>query len=130
MEQVTVEKRQQLLVDGFVKFGNLGKNLLLKSKFDWVFMFFYFDDWSIKLKGFDNDCKKIRSFYLHKIYSYDSYPNSDLTSNYCRNPDGEPQGPWCYTKMGWEHCGIPKCSVGGKFKLYQDLENECAMRME
>jgi len=42
-------------------------------------------------------------------------PNYDLTSNYCRNPDGEPE-PWCYTtdkEKPWEHCGIPKCSVGG-----------------
>merc|ERR1719209_1983063 len=44
----------------------------------------------------------------------EKYPNSDLTSNYCRNPDGE-LGPWCYTtdsKKRWEYCGIPKCSVG------------------
>jgi len=43
------------------------------------------------------------------------YPNSDLTSNYCRNPDHDPNGPWCYTKdneEGYEYCGIPKCSVG------------------
>ena len=60
------------------------------------------------------------------------YPNSDLTSNYCRNPDHDPNGPWCYTdnKERYEYCGIPKCSVGGKSKLYQDLENDCAMRME
>jgi len=43
-----------------------------------------------------------------------NYPDSDLTSNYCRNPDGEPNGPWCYTtdeNKRWEYCGIPKCSV-------------------
>ena len=93
-------------------------------------MFFYFDDWSIKLKGFDNDRKKI--LITNWILFFNRYPNSDLTSNYCRNPDGE-LGPWCYTtdsKKRWEYCGIPKCSFGGKFKLYQDLENDCAMRME
>jgi len=28
-------------------------------------------------------------------FTPENYPNSDLTSNYCRNPDGEPNGPWC-----------------------------------
>ena len=83
------------------------------------------------MKGFDNDRKKI--LITNWIRFFNRYPNSDLTSNYCRNPDGEPNGPWCYTtdsKKRWEYCGIPKCSFGGKFKLYQDLENDCAMRME
>ncbi|VDI25850.1 Hypothetical predicted protein, partial [Mytilus galloprovincialis] len=32
--------------------------------------------------------------------------------NYCRNPDNEPHGPWCYTtdaKKRWEYCAIPYC---------------------
>ncbi|VDI27633.1 Hypothetical predicted protein [Mytilus galloprovincialis] len=32
--------------------------------------------------------------------------------NYCRNPDNEPYGPWCYTtdaKKRWEYCAIPYC---------------------
>lgn len=32
--------------------------------------------------------------------------------NYCRNPDGEPGGPWCYTNdrnKRWEYCNIPSC---------------------
>ncbi|CAG2199219.1 PLG [Mytilus edulis] len=34
--------------------------------------------------------------------------------NYCRNPDNEPHGPWCYTtdaKKRWEYCAIPYCSM-------------------
>lgn len=32
--------------------------------------------------------------------------------NFCRNPDQEPNGPWCYTTdpaKRWEYCNIPKC---------------------
>ena len=36
--------------------------------------------------------------------------------NYCRNPDNEPEGPWCYNGEGrdprWEYCGIPHCAEG------------------
>ncbi|XP_077971315.1 laminin subunit gamma-1-like [Styela clava] len=40
------------------------------------------------------------------------YPNSGLVNNFCRNPDAEPSGPWCYTtdsEKRWENCPIPKC---------------------
>ena len=33
-------------------------------------------------------------------------------SNWCRNPDGEPEGPWCYTTdpgSRWEYCTVPTC---------------------
>lgn len=32
--------------------------------------------------------------------------------NYCRNPDREPNGPWCLTTdpaKRWEYCDIQKC---------------------
>ena len=31
--------------------------------------------------------------------------------NYCRNPDGDPRGPWCYTtsEIKWDYCFIPQC---------------------
>ncbi|XP_065064080.1 plasminogen-like [Rhopilema esculentum] len=43
----------------------------------------------------------------------ESHPNDDLTGNYCRNPDGEPNGPWCYTTTSkrWEYCDVPTCKV-------------------
>ena len=36
--------------------------------------------------------------------------------NFCRNPDGWPEGVWCYTtdkKKRWELCDVPKCDQGG-----------------
>jgi hypothetical protein len=33
-------------------------------------------------------------------------------NNYCRNPDAEPKGPWCYTTdpaKRWELCNVQKC---------------------
>ncbi|XP_052070928.1 uncharacterized protein LOC127709432 [Mytilus californianus] len=33
-------------------------------------------------------------------------------ANFCRNPDNEPEGPWCYTSdqnLRWEYCNVPFC---------------------
>lgn len=52
-----------------------------------------------------------------------NFPDSDLTENYCRNPDGEPEGAWCYTTdpaKRWSYCNVPRCEVrklrGSKLK--------------
>ncbi|XP_037100641.1 plasminogen isoform X2 [Syngnathus acus] len=40
-------------------------------------------------------------------------PKADLESNFCRNPDGDAGGPWCYTtdpETRWEHCNIASCT--------------------
>uniref|UniRef100_A0A8C9SGL2 Hepatocyte growth factor n=1 Tax=Scleropages formosus TaxID=113540 RepID=A0A8C9SGL2_SCLFO len=37
----------------------------------------------------------------------------DLLENYCRNPDNEPTGPWCFTtdpQVRHQSCNIPQCS--------------------
>ena len=39
------------------------------------------------------------------------YPKSQ--KNYCRNPDNDEKGPWCYTTdpyKRFEYCDIPECS--------------------
>ena len=39
--------------------------------------------------------------------------------NHCRNPDGEPHGPWCYTidaNERWRYCNIRRCSRCDKGK--------------
>ncbi|XP_069370993.1 plasminogen [Paralichthys olivaceus] len=43
----------------------------------------------------------------------DSHPLADLDSNFCRNPDGDSGGPWCYTtdpNTRWEHCNVASCT--------------------
>ncbi|XP_069028459.1 plasminogen [Embiotoca jacksoni] len=42
-----------------------------------------------------------------------SNPRADLESNFCRNPDGDSGGPWCYTtdpSIRWEHCNVSSCT--------------------
>ncbi|XP_075886240.1 hepatocyte growth factor a [Nelusetta ayraudi] len=48
----------------------------------------------------------------HTFYP-DRYPRDDLRENFCRNPNNDPGGPWCYTtdpNVRAEECGIPQCS--------------------
>ena len=40
------------------------------------------------------------------------YPSAGLVSNFCRNPDDDTGGPWCYTTSAnkrWEYCGVQMC---------------------
>uniref|UniRef100_A0A8C6U9B6 Hepatocyte growth factor a n=1 Tax=Neogobius melanostomus TaxID=47308 RepID=A0A8C6U9B6_9GOBI len=48
----------------------------------------------------------------HTFYP-DRYPAHDLRENFCRNPNNDPGGPWCYTtdpNIRAEECGIPQCT--------------------
>ena len=52
--------------------------------------------------------------HTHTFTNLDWFPDTLMkdAGNYCRNPDGEPAGPWCYTKdpkIWWQHCNIPNC---------------------
>ncbi|XP_078679936.1 plasminogen-like isoform X2 [Branchiostoma floridae x Branchiostoma belcheri] len=44
----------------------------------------------------------------------ENYPSAGLEQNYCRNPDGNEPGVWCYTmdpsiKYRWDFCDVPVC---------------------
>ena len=60
--------------------------------------------------------------HSHDNHNLASFSDRDTVStlaevrNYCRNPDGEPEGPWCYGLTGnrWAYCGIPQCQLGLK----------------
>ena len=39
----------------------------------------------------------------------------DLVENYCRNPDGDVRGPWCFVSLEpkkFQYCTIPQCKRG------------------
>lgn len=42
-----------------------------------------------------------------------------LEDNFCRNPDGDPGGPWCYTTdpaVRFQSCGIKSCREGKRLR--------------
>ncbi|KAG5846632.1 hypothetical protein ANANG_G00117030 [Anguilla anguilla] len=59
-------------------------------------------------------CQEWGSTFPHKPkFTAETHPSAGLESNFCRNPDGDSSGPWCYTTdlaTRWENCGIPDCS--------------------
>ena len=69
-----------------------------------------------------NFVTKNRSHYLSTkilfVYfsSPENYPDTDLRSNHCRNPDGSKSRPWCFTTdpaVEWEECNVPACPSKG-----------------
>ena len=52
--------------------------------------------------------------HVHDV-TPERYPYDGLAGNYCRNPRGSRNGPWCYTSPEndgskvWDYCPVPKC---------------------
>lgn len=64
---------------------------------------------NVTMSGFT--CQDWSSQYPHK-HRFSKNEFLRQSRNYCRNPDGEPQGPWCYTtnkNIRWQYCGITFC---------------------
>ena len=78
-------------------------------------------------------CVQVKQVYLNEsdLASHYRYSAENLIRNYCRNPDREPRGPWCYTtdpKKRWEYC-LPKCVGMFVFHLeHQNLEVQYRIR--
>ncbi|CAH1776938.1 unnamed protein product [Owenia fusiformis] len=70
---------------------------------------------STTLKGHTCQRWDSQTPHSHTRNNPDNFPEKTLAdaANYCRNPDGEPGGPWCYTTNPgerFEYCGIPFCN--------------------
>ncbi|KAG8519568.1 Prothrombin, partial [Galemys pyrenaicus] len=63
------------------------------------------------------ECQLWKSRYPHRPeFNSTAYPEADLRENFCRNPDGSPTGPWCYTTdptVRREECSVPLCGERG-----------------
>lgn len=53
---------------------------------------------------------------IYVFYSGDSHSTVShvgLEKNYCRNPDRDRHGPWCYTspnnRLAWDYCKPKHC---------------------
>ncbi|KAJ7342172.1 hypothetical protein JRQ81_009386 [Phrynocephalus forsythii] len=56
---------------------------------------------------------RLQTPHRHDSFTPESHPRAGLEKNYCRNPDGDVNGPWCYTtdpNKGWEYCDVPQCA--------------------
>ncbi|XP_029449955.1 plasminogen [Rhinatrema bivittatum] len=55
-----------------------------------------------------------QSPHQHTSYTPVTHPQAGLDGNYCRNPDGDINGPWCFIAIpsttNWEYCDIPQCA--------------------
>lgn len=65
-------------------------------------------------------CQKWSSQYPHEHdRKPENFPYSGLGDhNYCRNPDNEPNGAWCYTvnvNQRWDICGVQRCTSNDRY---------------
>ncbi|EDL02069.1 plasminogen, isoform CRA_i [Mus musculus] len=57
--------------------------------------------------------------HRHSIFTPQTNPRAGLEKNYCRNPDGDVNGPWCYTtnpRKLYDYCDIPLCASASSFE--------------
>ncbi|XP_066460479.1 muscle, skeletal receptor tyrosine-protein kinase [Eleutherodactylus coqui] len=56
--------------------------------------------------------QQVPQLHIKMPPAFQQLSNAD---NYCRNPGGEHERPWCYTtdpNVRWEYCNIPACTAG------------------
>ena len=49
-----------------------------------------------------------------------------MNHNLCRNPDNDPQGPWCYheSSSAWSYCDVQKCDEAMDKNIYKHFQIE------
>jgi integrin beta 3 len=71
---------------------------------------------SVSVTKSGKTCQRWSSQSPHSHHmTADMFPDKSIDSaaNYCRNPDNEDEGVWCYTtdpNKRWEFCDVPKCN--------------------
>jgi len=78
----------------------------------------YIGDMDVTVSGRKCQAWSSQTPHTHSRNSEHGYKfpdgNDKAARNYCRNPDLEADGPWCYTtdpKVRWEMCKIHTCAV-------------------
>jgi len=57
--------------------------------------------------------------------------SKDLRENFCRNPDGDERGPWCFVSIQprkFQYCSIPLCQGGVAFDVAKSGQNASTTR--
>ncbi|EAW65003.1 macrophage stimulating 1 (hepatocyte growth factor-like), isoform CRA_e [Homo sapiens] len=58
-------------------------------------------------------CQRWSAETPHKPqFTFTSEPHAQLEENFCRNPDGDSHGPWCYTmdpRTPFDYCALRRC---------------------
>ncbi|XP_032066321.1 hepatocyte growth factor-like protein [Thamnophis elegans] len=83
-------------------------------------------------------CQKWKEQTPHTLqHFFPLLPNVRLEQNYCRNPDNDSHGPWCYTmdpNTQFDYCAIKPCADDKKLSLLLNPENvafdQCGRRIE
>ncbi|XP_077317600.1 prothrombin [Lithobates pipiens] len=70
---------------------------------------------SLSVTRSGTECQYWASNFPHKTkINPNTHSENNLTENFCRNPDDNPLGPWCYTKnpeKAREECAVPVCGT-------------------
>lgn len=87
---------------------------------------YYVGHTSVTVSGGKCQAWTSQSPHSHSFDQDDMFPDSSAAAalNYCRNPDDDPAGLWCYTTdpgKRWEYCDVPSCGQSSQFSLYRHV---------
>mmetsp|Transcript_83798 Transcript_83798/g.130774 ORF Transcript_83798/g.130774 Transcript_83798/m.130774 type:complete len:235 (+) Transcript_83798:54-758(+) len=71
----------------------------------------------VGLKDFSQSGRTCKNWLKEESKKYTPTTKGIGNHNYCRNPSGEKDKPWCFTvdpAVEWEFCEVPECKDEGK----------------